>query len=492
MKPKLLITILLLAVIEFVTTARSFSQPPEIEWSRTYGGSDSDIAYSVQQTTDGGYIIAGYTKSFTADSNDAYLVKVDSLGNHYWSRLYGGDDYDGARSVQQTVNGNFILAGRTCSFGAGDNDMYLLRVDNIGDTLWTHTYGGTNTDVAHSVQQTTDWGFIIAGDTRIHSGALTEMFLVKIDSMGDTLWTETYGGNDDRSAYSVKQTNDGGYVIGGCNPLYGGIEYDIYLVKTDSLGNTLWTGIYGGSGEEYARSVQQTSDGGYIIAGWTDSFGAGGNDMYVVKTDSMGDTLWTHTYGGSDGEGAYSIQQTIGGDYIICGSTSSYGAGGNDLYLLKASNLGDTLWTFVYGGSDNDVGSSVDLTEDGGYIIAGYTWNLETPADCWLLKTGPDTAVSGAPVIQWVSHPKNFTLHPAYPNPFNPTTTINYGIPGNNFVSLTIYNILGQRVATLVNGMQLAGDHAAIWNAADHPSGIYFARLQTGNYTKTIKMVLLK
>ena len=491
MKAINLVIEVILITMALLSVSMSFSQPPEIEWDRIYGGTDSDLANSVCATLDGGYIFAGYTKSFTADSNDAYLVKVDSLGNHYWSRLYGGPDYDEARSVLQTTHGGYIIAGWTKSFGIGSSNIYLIRTNSQGDTLWTRTYGGSYINFAESLQKTFDGGYVISGYTRAHIGDLTDMFLVRIDSLGDTLWTRSFGGADNRTANDVKQTSDGGYILAGGNPHSGGSEYDMYLVKTDSLGDTLWTRTYGGSDRDGAVSVLQTEDGGYIATGYTRSFGAGEGDIWVIRTDLLGDTIWTRTYGSVDNEYATSMQETLHGGYIIVGATGTYG-GETDLYLIKIDNAGDTLWTLIYGGEDIDVGTSVDLTNDGGYIIAGYTWNWETPADCWLVKTGPDTAVSGAPVIQWVSHPRDFILHPAYPNPFNPTTTISFDVPFQSHVNLNIYNILGKRIGVLMDRTMPQGIHQVQWDGSDLPSGIYFVRANAGEFMQTRKVVLLK
>jgi hypothetical protein len=472
-----------------------FGQPPEIEWDRTYGGDSSDAAYSVCSTSDGGYIIVGDTRSYSAET-DIYLVKTDGMGDVDWFRVIGGADYDDARSIKQTTDGGYIIAGTSSSFCNEYTDMYLVKTDSNGDTTWTRTYGGSDLDYAESVVQTLDGGYVLAGCTRLFSGAFFEMYLVKTDSMGNTSWSETYAGADDRKAYSVQQTRDGGYIIAGYNPFYGGIEYDIYLLKTNNQGDTLWSRIYGGSDIDRAFAVQQTIDGGYIIAGSTTSFGAGYEDVYIVKTDSLGDTLWTHTYGGTDGERANSIQQTANGSYIVAGITSSYGSGEGDLYLIKIDGVGDTLWTMVYGSPDNEGGSSIDQTIGGGYIVAGSVTTFVPPysflSDCWLVKTGPDTAVSGAPVIQWVSHPKNFTLHPAYPNPFNPVTMISYEVPVRGIVRVDIYNVLGKKTAELVHGIACAGRHSVMWNASDLPSGLYFVRLEAGEFHQTRKVVLLK
>jgi len=352
-------------------------------FERTYGGSDDDRGYSVQQTMDGGYVVAGYAGAFGAGYADVSLIKTDPSGDTLWTRTYGGSSSDYGASVQQTTDGGYIVAGYTASFGAGFYDVYnvyLIKTDPSGDTLWTRTYGGSKVDRGSSVQQTTDGGYIVVGDTDSFGAGFYDVYLIRTDPSGDTLWTRTYGGYSYDYGASVQQTMDGGYIVAGYTaPLVPG-SIDVYLIKTSPSGDTLWTRTYGGYSSDYGYSVQQTTDGGYIIAGKTRSFGPVAYDIYLIKTDPSGDTLWTRTYGGSDYDSGYSVQQTMDGGYIVAGRTESFGAGFCDVYLIRTDPSGDTLWTKTYGGSDWDVGESVQQTTDGGYVIAGRTVIFR----CWL------------------------------------------------------------------------------------------------------------
>jgi hypothetical protein len=360
----------------------------QIIFEKTFGGTDIDEGYSVQQTSDGGYIIAGYTQSYGAGSRDVYLIKTDSLGDTLWTNTYGGSSWDYGYAVRQIGNGGYVIAGHTWSFGAGWTDVYLIKTDSMGDTLWTRTYGGTDWDEGYSVHQTLDDGYIIAGSTKSYGLGSRDVYLIKTDSLGNTLWTRTYGGTGSDRGSSVQQTvPDGGYIITGSTISFGAGSGDVYLVKTDSLGDTLWTRTYGGTEWDQGNSVQQTRDEGYIIGGYTESFGEGWADVYLIKTDSLGDTLWTRTYGGTDWDEGQSIQQTRDGGYIITGSTESFGSGIRNVYLIKTDSSGNTLWTRTYGGTVFDRGTSVQLTSDGGYIIAGYTNSFGAGSgDIYLIK----------------------------------------------------------------------------------------------------------
>jgi hypothetical protein len=356
-----------------------------ISFERTYGGSEWDWAFSVQQTVpDGGYIIAGLTESFSFSNSDAYLVKTDSLGDTLWTNHYGFPgvwNCSQIRCVQQTFpDGGYILAGTTtdsCEFG--DDDIYLIKTDPLGNELWTKIYGDTADDFGFSVQQTQDGGYIIVGYTESFGAGSRDVWLLKTDPLGDTLWTKTYGGVNSDVGYSIQETQNGGFIIAGATdikPPTG--AWDVWLLKTDSLGDTLWTKTFGGSIRDDGYSVQQTSDGGFIIAGSTLPLGAPWFDVYLLKTDSLGDTLWTKTYGDTFDEESFSVQQTQDGGFIIAGwKIFSFGTDPKDLYLLKTDALGDTLWTRTYDydgtNSKTDEGWSVELTSDGGFIIAGQT-----------------------------------------------------------------------------------------------------------------------
>ena len=232
--------------------------------------------------------MAGATNSFGVGSYDILLIKADANGNIIWSKTYGGTNYEDAYFVQQTSDGGYIVAGVTNSFGAGGHDIFLIKTDASGNLQWAKTYGGTNYDYAYSVQQTSDGGYIVAGLTTSFGASGYDIFLIKTDGNGNIIWAKTYMGIYEDGAYYVQQTSDGGYILTGYTSSFGAGDYGIFLIKTDANGNIIWTKTYGGTGDEQAYSVKQTSDGGYIVAGRTRSFGAGSWDVFLVKTDANG------------------------------------------------------------------------------------------------------------------------------------------------------------------------------------------------------------
>jgi hypothetical protein len=255
----------------------------EAAWSTTFGGPGEECGFSVQQTSDGGYIIAGYTDSYGAGGRDAWLIKTDSSGDLSWNKTFDGSGTDRGSSLQQTSDGGYIVAGSTRSYGAGGSDVWLVKTDSSGDVAWSQTFGGSGDDYGFSVQQTWDGGYIVAGSTTSYGAVEGNVWLIKTDSSGNEAWNQTFGGSEYDTAYSVQQTSDGGYIITGYTMSYGAGASDIWLIKTDSSGNVAWNQTFGGSELDYGSSVQQTSDGGYIVSGWTYSCGAGDCDVWLVK-----------------------------------------------------------------------------------------------------------------------------------------------------------------------------------------------------------------
>jgi hypothetical protein len=366
----LLMSMALMANASTEKTARapnSFSTtsaPPPIEWNKTYGEAGDDVAYSVVQTSDGGYALAGYTNSSGAGGYDFWLVKTDSGGNMQWNQTYGGLGNDYAYSVVQTSEGGYALAGYTNSSGAGGYDFWLVKTDSGGNMQWSQTYGGAFNDVAYSVVQTSDGGYALAG---------SDFWLVKTDSGGNMQWSQTYGGVFYEEAYSVVQTSDGGYALAGYT--YDGHIWEFWLVKTNSSGDMQWNQAYGRATQDMAYSVVQTSDGGYALAGYAYPSSAGGSDSWLVKTNSSGDMQWNQTYEGGafPWNFAYSLCKTSDGGYALAGTTSFPYPGRDDFWLVKTDSGGNMQWNQTYGGALDDVAYSVVQTSDGGYALAGYT-----------------------------------------------------------------------------------------------------------------------
>ncbi|MCK6606345.1 MAG: T9SS type A sorting domain-containing protein [Ignavibacteriaceae bacterium] len=566
-------------IISLALFLSPFSNAQDSMWTRTFGGTNIDVAYAVEETNDEGYIIAGYTRSYgTASGRNLWLFKTDKAGNLLWNQTFGGNSDDEAAAVKQTPDGGFIAAGYTASSGSG-KDVYIVKTDSGGNHIWSRTYGGTSDEEAYAVEVLPDGGYIVGCATSSFGAGSRDGWLIRLDASGNSLWTKTLGGLSTDGIRGLQRTSDNCFIITGWTASDGaGILGNAWLVKTDSLGNILFNKNFGGSDADRGLSVQQTSDGGYILTGYTASTGAGLDDLYLIRTDASGNQLWIKTFGGTGRDYGNAVKQTADGGFLVAGYTLSYGAGGDDLWLVKTDSAGTLLWQKTYGGTASDVAYSMDLTSDGGYVVVGHTLSSGAGVhDAWLLRTVtqiiPVELVSftayrtgGRVILNWTTAsevnnsgfeiqrstdktdftsigfvpgkgtatehqsyscsdhnaaqginyyrlkqidysgsfeysgvievaPTNigtFELKQNFPNPFNPSTVINFSLPATSLVSLKIFDASGNEVALLVNEVKPEGNYQVVFNAASLPSGVYFCKLQAGVFFETKKLLLIK
>ena len=498
----------------------------ELLWQNTFGGNADEEAYSVVQTKDGGYVMTGYTKSFGAGLSDVILVKANSSGTELWKKTFGGSNDEEGYSVIQTDDGGFLIAGATSSFAYGGRDVWLVKTDSLGNEKWRKNHGGLSSDGARCVAQTSDGGFILTGWTMSYgSDVYGNALLFKTDSLGNEEWHSVFGGADADRGYCVRELIEGGYIITGYSASSGAGNDDLYLVKTDRSGNALWTKTFGGTGRDYGNSVEQTSDGGFIMAGYTLSFGAGGDDVYVVKTDSSGTEEWSGTYGGLYSDQAYLIKQTNDGSYIFTGHTLSYGAGVHDVWLVKLSAVvpvelssftgevsGDKiLLTWTTASEKNNLGFEIEKRISSGYwqkigFVKGngtttepkkYSFidNIVCSGENYfrLKQIDLDGRYEYSPIVEVsVPLPEKFSVFQNYPNPFNPSTRIVYSIPRNSRVVIKLFDILGNEIKTLMDEERPAGTGEVTFNAENLPGGVYLYNFSAGSFSETMKMVLMK
>ncbi len=339
-------------------------------------------------TNDGGFLLGGGTTSFGSEGSDIWLVKTDATGEVDWSRTYGGASDDGLYALIQTDDGGYALGGWTGSFGVGNRDFWLIKTDSAGNVEWNETYGGSAYEYPWAIVQTVDGGYALAGWTGYFGAGQRDLWLVKTNSTGYMQWNKTYGGTGDDQAAGLAQTADEGYVIGGYTGSFGEGSRDFWLIKTDSSGDLEWAETYGGAGDDYAWSMVGTDDGGYAMAGYTCSSGVGGSDIWLVKADSGGYLEWNRTYGTTDNEEARDLAQTADGGYILAGWTDSFCTGGMDWWLVKVDSNGDKQWNRTYGEGFDETAHSIVETSIGKYAILGRCQISGDPYDddFWLIK----------------------------------------------------------------------------------------------------------
>ncbi len=460
-----------------ISSLRAQDQP-YIQWQKCLGGSSGDEANSIQQTTDGGFIVAGRSVSSDGDvsqsfgGNDVWIVKIDTAGDIIWEKSFGGSTWDEARCIQQTNNGGFIVAGHSNSNDGdvtgnhGNDDYWIVNLDSAGNLVWQKSFGGSGDEEAYSIQQTNDGGFIVAGWSNSNDSDVTgnhgnhDFWIIKLDSIGNLIWQKSFGGSNEDDAHSIQQTMDGGYLVTGASRSNDGDvtgnhgDDDFWVVKLDLNGGLVWQKCFGGTYVEYGHSGLQTPYGNFIIAGWTGSVDGdvsgnnGSADYWIIKLDSNGNLTWQKCLGGTDGDMANYISLTKGDGFIVTGSSISDDGdvsennGLHDYWVSKLDSTGNLEWQKSLGGSSQDDAYCIQQTADDGFIVAGVTHssdgdisNSHGNDDYWIVKLGVHvgTQISSA-IASSVS---------IFPNPVNETLYADLQMTFNE-VRIKLYDMSGR------------------------------------------------
>lgn len=354
------------------------SKTVDNSWAKTFLTSLVAGNWSMSKTSDAGYIVGGGYWNDEKKDGDAYIIKLDDNGNILFQSGFGGNLFDWVSAIQQTKDGGFAAAGSTSSFHDSlGGDFLVLKIDSDGRLLWAKTYGGTESsggisrDQAYSLEETLDEGFILTGETWSSGVGYGDFLVIKLDAQGNVMWQRTYGQQNWDWAYSSKQAIDGGFVITGWSKSFGSGKGDVLMLRLDINGNLLWEKIYMATERTVPGAVEVTSDGGYLVAGYTDFPGTGDSDILAVKLDANGNIEWQKLYRGNSGEGAYGVRQTEDGSYILVGATYSFGAGSGDMLIMKTDKDGNQLWAKAVGTFFTDWANAVVETQVRGYAVAG-------------------------------------------------------------------------------------------------------------------------
>ena len=342
-------------------------------FAKTYGGTNTDWGHSIIQTQDGGFAVAGWTMSFGAGNYDFLVLKLSSTGTIQWARTLGGPDDDLACSIIQTSDGGLAVAGWTGIYASGPTDFVVLKLSSAGALLWTRIFGGASRDEAWDIIQTQDGGFAVAGMTESFGAGSADFLVLKLTSTGTLSWARTYGGTGYDRTESMIQTIDGGYAVAGMTASYGAGSYDFLVLKLNPDGSQAWARTFGGAGEDQAYSIVQTADTGFAVAGYADISGVGNYEFTVLKLNSTGNMQWTRLFGGANDDRTHSIINTQGGGLAVAGYTNTFGAGSYDFLVLKLFSTGTREWARTYGGTGYDRPESMIQTQDGGFAVMGAT-----------------------------------------------------------------------------------------------------------------------
>ena len=509
-------------------------------WYQAYGGLLDDKPFALLPTADGGWMIGAETYSFGAGSTDAWLIRLNSHGDTLWSNTYGDIFHQYVESLIPANDSGWLLianqlsntlnawiarvgengettwtwlyngeaedefitalplpdgclaAGHTMSIGAGGSDQWLVRFNDVGDTLWTRNWGGWNTEQTNFLMPTNDGGSLLIGSTTSFSPLGQQVTLWRNNDQGDSLWLRVYGDDEPQEATDIVAVPDGGWLLSCVAYFHFGYSVDdIWLLRVDENGNEIWSKYYGSPNNEVIAKIMPLADGGWLLAGTAHPNGPQDPDFYLLRVDANGDSLWGRTYGTLASEWDLSAIVTPDSGCLLAGSVYFAGTENSNWWILKTDADGDSQWSMIFGDSlSGDFVRSLALTPEGNYLIVGESHVGAvgyTDVGVMCLE-GPSTGIIPAPFSQ----PFCFMLQKPHPNPFNPATALSYQLPASSFVSLRVYDIAGKLVQTLVNGWRDAGSHEATFDGSNLTSGVYIYRLIAGDFAASGKMVLMK
>jgi len=394
---KLFLGLFFISGLFFYLARMAVADGPIVQWEKAYGGIEEEKGFSTQQTSDGGYIITGHTgPASPLEDSDVYLIKTNEYGNKVWEKTFGGSASEVSRCVQQTSDGGYILTGTTYSFSGGDlmdPDIYLIKTDQFGNKQWEKNLGGGGREAGYCVRQTSDGGYVIVGYNEPVGKGPYNICLLKTDASGTMQWQKAFGGTGWDYGRSVQETSDEGFIIGGSKQVNN--NSDAYLVKTDSSGNKEWERTYGGTESDGINSVQQTPDGGFVFGGTTHSYTPQGS-IYLVKTNADGNKQWERVFGGPTWYYGYSVDVTQDGGFVVTGP-----CGYQDVYVVKTDAHGNKEWDKTIGGANREGGESIQQTSDLGYIIVGkIKYDDSGDVDVYAVKLAPeDTGILNGTVF---------------------------------------------------------------------------------------------
>lgn len=485
MKKRILIILIPLLIINSIC----FSQPDSL-WSKIYGEPPGVQSFAdAKVTPDGGYIIAGHEMNNT---HDFYVVKVDTDGDEEWTTVIhmGYRTSDFCRAVTITSDSGYVIAGWGEIEDYNGHMGLAAKLSQDGDSVWTQVYGGDRADEIHDCVSTNDGGLAFAGATTNFDAQGFDAWLIKTDSVGEIEWQRVYHAEGNEVIYSMVQTSDGGFALGGLTDSYGAGHYDFFLVKVDSIGEEQWRNAYGTESMDVCYDFIQTHDGGFMMTGHTTRGRT--NKGYIVRTDAQGEQVYARTITRIDHESVFwSVLQTWDGGFIFGGD--NVGHEEDDLQLIiRTDSSGQVLWFDGYGQGASELGGKVLATPDGGYAVIGTSWILYRPGGLrfWLVKTGVDPL--SVPYILDPTYPQEYSLHLPYPNPFNSTVNIAFDLHRSKRIKISIIDNLGRELVTIVDGYYQEGRHHTHWEAESVPAGMYVAKMQVDKQNFFRKLMLVK
>jgi len=486
-----------LLIVFFIIWSPVLAQEPNVLWTQTYGYEGDEVCESVKQTSDGGFILAGYSNSFSPLNYDIYIVKTDFIGNMEWEQHHGatGEYQDDKAFDIIEIDDGYIVGGITelyQSYG----DIYLFKIDLDGNIIWSRFFDhgpGPTEDCCYSLQAGAN-GYVLGGYWVYYTIGL-HIWILKVNDLGFLEWQYSdypgsgYSWNECRS---VVVDDDGRFTFAGHRAVPYSGDKNMFLLKLNETGNVEWSRLHGTELDDYCYSHVQSIDQGFLLVGGTESPINNSIDFLIVKTDSSGEYLWDQTFGEEGDDIAYSVFSLRDQGFLVGGETCSFGSERTDMYIVQIDTMGNLNWQMTIGGLSNDMCYSVIQAENGDYILGGSTDSYGAGgSDMYLVCLSFDSL--GVPADYSQHLPDEQLDFGIYPIPFNQTTAISYKPQASSYMELNVYDIQGREVAKLVDGYQNAGNHEVIFDAKNLVSGVYFVRLTVdGGGSMVRKIVLMK
>jgi hypothetical protein len=455
------------------------SQAPSKFFQR-FGGNGYDVAYDLKQTLDSGYIVAGSTSSFGFGNTDMYLAKLNKMGEVVFQKTFGDYNNETAKSVIQLSDSSYVILGYTNSFGVGGYDMYLVKVDKMGQLVWQKNYGGVDWDFGYSLKQTTDGGFIIAGTTYSFGRGNADGYVIKTDALGNVVWSKTFGGSQDDEFKSVIQTSDGGYALTGYTKSYSDITYgDMWVFKINALGDSTWCKFYGGVKEDFGNCIIEHPNGDYLIAGAKQSTTTDFLEAYALRINNSGTV------------GFQFLDNDVSNDRVFNSITISK-RNSNIVTLIEKENFPGYNLQFKllelnvnlfylnatdYGSLDYDETFSIVATSDKGYAAVGYTKGYGAVlTDVYVVKTdsmlvGGNYSIVGISVVD-----KKASMIQAFPNPVKDLLMVKFE-QVSTLSSISLYDSYGVELDLKHKVCQKSIQEIQI-DVKDLTNGIYFLKIE--------------
>lgn len=463
--------------------------PAQIQtvWERKIGGVDNDGLRCVAATADGGSVACGYTLSEGDSCSNFLVTHFDTAGNVVWSRAHGGPGRELAYAICESGDGGYYFTGVSTSCGGGDEDLVVGRLDGAGELSWLRAYGGAADDGGCALRRLVDGSILVTGRTWSRGAGENDLFLLRLAADGDTIWTRVFGGAESEWGTGICETSDGCYGISGTTGSYSA-NRDLWLLKVNPAGSLVWQRSYAGNANaDFGNGILAVESGGMVLVGNGDLHGADLEQIHLLRVDAAGNQVWDRRLG----QGTYydygcSVARTEGGGFLVCGATKNTATRRNDLYLVRTNADGVVGWTQTFGDSLSDWGSCVVPAGLGEYVVCGHTESEASGLDGWVLRLR-DPAAAGVPG----GAPETGALELAVPNPFRAGDEIRLRLYQPADVSVAIVDVSGRQVAVLAERERVVGDWAIRWDAGSLPAGVYFCRARTGGQTVASRLVLI-